>query len=64
MNKSLDDKVETLVLGTILFHRFINYKDIYWETVKFTDDAKQFWVLKGQTDSKKQTKTQEKLKLV
>lgn len=53
MNKSLDGKVETLVLGAVLFNRVTNYEDVSWETVKFTDDAKQFWVLKGQTDSKK-----------
>lgn len=61
MNKSLDGKVETLVLGAVLFNRVTNYEDVSWETVKFTDDAKQFWVLKGQTDSKK---IQEELKVV
>lgn len=56
MSKSLSGKVETLALGTGLFNRVINYKDVYWEIVRFTDDAKQFWVLKGQADSKKYRK--------
>lgn len=64
MSKSLDGKVETLVL--VLFNRVINYKDdIYWAVVKFTDDAnilaifrnitkflKQFSVLKAQLITK------------
>lgn len=56
MSKSLSGKVETLALGTGLFNRVINYKDVYWEIVRFTDDVKQFWVLKGQADSKKYRK--------
>lgn len=52
--KSLNGKAEKPVLETVLFNRVINYEDdVYWETVKFTDEAKQFWVLKGQTNTKK-----------
>ena len=52
--KSLNGKAEKLVLGTVLFNRVINYKeDVYWETVKFTNEAKHFWVLKAQTNTKK-----------
>ena len=52
--KSLNGKAEKLVLGTVLFNRVINYKeDVYCETVKFTNEAKQFWVLKAQTNTKK-----------
>lgn len=64
INKSLDNKVEILVLGTVFFNRIINYKEyIHWEIVKFTDDdkilsifiniPKFLRVLKDQADNKK-----------
>lgn len=45
----------------VLFNRVIDYEeDVYWETVKFADEAKRFWVLKAQTNTKK---IQEELKV-
>ena len=52
--KSLNGEAEKAVLGTVLFNRVIDYEeDAYWETVKFADEAKRFWVLKAQTNTKK-----------
>lgn len=39
---------------TVLFNRVIDYEeDVYWETVKFADEAKRSSILKAQTNTKK-----------
>lgn len=56
--KSLNGKAEKLVLGTVLFNRVINYKkDVYWETVKFTDGLSNSGYLKPKLTPKKYRKS-------
>ena len=55
---SLNGKAEKLVLGTVLFNRVINYKkDVYWETVKFTDGLSNSGYLKPKLTPKKYRKS-------
>lgn len=60
MRKELDGKVETLVLGTVLFNSCKSQKKAIYNGKLSSHDAKQFWILKGQADGKKKKKIHRK----